>query len=192
MDQNVKQHRFLKYLFMAFTHTKKVDTESFIQARIRIRIRSQTSGSGSDQKGPDPPGSGSATLAVAHVLRSGWALRTDVNQCCGSGSARIRNSRVPDPGPYLKMDVNINKNHQKRSNFIILTILICTRILNLSIVKNCVLKCHFRTFEIIFLQEKGRIRIQVFSEFRIQVFSEFRIRILLLKSSGSDLFLEEM
>jgi hypothetical protein len=36
---------------MAFTHTKKVDTESFIKARIRnrIRIRSQTSGSGSDR-----------------------------------------------------------------------------------------------------------------------------------------------
>jgi hypothetical protein len=43
-------------------------------------------------------------------------------QCCGSGSARIRNfcririrnSRVsaPDPGPYPKMDVNIYKNHQ--------------------------------------------------------------------------------
>jgi hypothetical protein len=47
---------------MAFTHTKKVDIESFIMARIRIRIRSQTSGSGSDQKGPDPTGSGSATL----------------------------------------------------------------------------------------------------------------------------------
>jgi hypothetical protein len=55
-------------------------------------------------------------------------------QCVGSGSARIRNfcririrnSRVldPDPGTYAKMDVNINKNHQKRSNFIILTNLI--------------------------------------------------------------------
>jgi hypothetical protein len=51
---------------MAFTHTKKVDTESFIKARIRIRIRSQTSGFGSDQKGPDPTGSisGSATLVL--------------------------------------------------------------------------------------------------------------------------------
>jgi hypothetical protein len=39
---------------MAFTHTKKVDIESFIKARIRNRIRSQTSGSGSDHKGPDP------------------------------------------------------------------------------------------------------------------------------------------
>jgi hypothetical protein len=49
---------------MAFKHTKKVDTESFIKARIRIRIRSQTSrsGSGSDQKVPDPTGSGYATL----------------------------------------------------------------------------------------------------------------------------------
>jgi hypothetical protein len=45
---------------MAFIHTKKVDKESFIKARIRIR--SQTSGSGSDQQGPDPTGSGSATL----------------------------------------------------------------------------------------------------------------------------------
>jgi hypothetical protein len=61
-------------------------------------------------------------------------------QCCGSGagsgSARIRNfcrirnqirnSRVPDPGAYLKMDMNINKNHQKKGtgNFIILTIFI--------------------------------------------------------------------
>jgi hypothetical protein len=36
---------------MAFTHTRKVDAESFIKARIRIRIqnRSQTSGSGSDR-----------------------------------------------------------------------------------------------------------------------------------------------
>jgi hypothetical protein len=32
---------------MAFTHIKKVDIESFIEARIRIQIRSQTSGSGS-------------------------------------------------------------------------------------------------------------------------------------------------
>jgi hypothetical protein len=58
------------------------------------------------------------------------------NQCCGSGAGsarirnfcrirnRIRNSRVPDPGPYSKMDVNINKNNQKRDNFIILTIFI--------------------------------------------------------------------
>jgi hypothetical protein len=45
MNQKVKRHRFLKYIFMTFTHTKKVDTESFIRARIRIR--SQTSGSGS-------------------------------------------------------------------------------------------------------------------------------------------------
>jgi hypothetical protein len=45
---------------MAFIHTKKVDIESFIKARIRIR--SHTSGSGSDQKGPDSTGSGSATL----------------------------------------------------------------------------------------------------------------------------------
>jgi hypothetical protein len=58
MDQKVKQHRFLKYIFMAFKHTKKVDTEPFIKAKIRIR--SQTSGS--DQKGTDPTGSGSATL----------------------------------------------------------------------------------------------------------------------------------
>jgi hypothetical protein len=36
---------------MAFTHTKKVYTESFIKGRIQIRY--QTSGSGSDQKGPD-------------------------------------------------------------------------------------------------------------------------------------------
>jgi hypothetical protein len=51
---------------MAFTHTKKVDTESFIKARIRIRkrVRSQMSGSGSDQKGPDPTGSESATLLI--------------------------------------------------------------------------------------------------------------------------------
>jgi hypothetical protein len=53
-------------VFMAFTHTKKVDIGSFIKAKIRIRVRSQTSGSGSDQKGPDPTGSGSATLLVAH------------------------------------------------------------------------------------------------------------------------------
>jgi hypothetical protein len=30
---------------MAFTHTKKVYTQSFIKARIRIRIRSKRSGS---------------------------------------------------------------------------------------------------------------------------------------------------
>jgi hypothetical protein len=45
---------------MAFTHTKIVDTGSFIKVRIRIRNRFQTSGS--DQKGLDPTGSGSATL----------------------------------------------------------------------------------------------------------------------------------
>jgi Reverse transcriptase (RNA-dependent DNA polymerase) len=41
---------------MAFTHTKKVDIESFIKARIRIRSQKSVSGSGSgsDQKGPDP------------------------------------------------------------------------------------------------------------------------------------------
>jgi hypothetical protein len=40
MDQKVKQHRFLKYLWLLqFTHTKKVDTESFSNARIRIRMR---------------------------------------------------------------------------------------------------------------------------------------------------------
>jgi hypothetical protein len=63
MNQNVKQHtgRFLE-VFMAFTHTKKVETESFIKSRIRIRIRSQTSGSRSDQKGSDPAGSGFASL----------------------------------------------------------------------------------------------------------------------------------
>jgi hypothetical protein len=57
---------------MAFTHTKKVDTESFIKARIRnrIRIRSQMSGSGSDQKGLDPTGSGSATLDTTHCKPS--------------------------------------------------------------------------------------------------------------------------
>jgi hypothetical protein len=37
---------------MAFTHTKKVDTESFVKARIRIR--SQTSGSGSSPRRSDP------------------------------------------------------------------------------------------------------------------------------------------
>jgi hypothetical protein len=47
---------------MAFTYTRKVDTESFIKARIRIR--SQTSGSGSDHKGLDPTGSRSATLGL--------------------------------------------------------------------------------------------------------------------------------
>jgi hypothetical protein len=57
---------------MAFTHNNKVDTESFIKARIRIWIRSQTSGSGSDQKGPDPTGSGSATLVISRKL-SFWA-----------------------------------------------------------------------------------------------------------------------
>jgi hypothetical protein len=32
--------------------------------------------------------------------------------------SRIRNSRVPDPGPYPKMDVhNINKNHQEKGLF---------------------------------------------------------------------------
>jgi hypothetical protein len=41
---------------MAFTHTEKVDTESFFKARIRNRIRSQTSGS--DKKGTDPTGYG--------------------------------------------------------------------------------------------------------------------------------------
>jgi hypothetical protein len=50
--------------------------------------------------------------------------RISLTQCCGSKSARIRNfcrirnrirtSRVPDPGPYPKMDVNINKNYQKK------------------------------------------------------------------------------
>jgi hypothetical protein len=39
----VKQQRHLKYtgtvLYMAFTHTKKVDVGSFVEARIRIRIR---------------------------------------------------------------------------------------------------------------------------------------------------------
>jgi hypothetical protein len=54
---------------MAFTHTKKVDTESYIKARIRNRIRSQTSGSGSDQKGPDPTGSG--TLLMRHTFFRG-------------------------------------------------------------------------------------------------------------------------
>jgi hypothetical protein len=69
MDQKVKQHRFLKYLWLLHT-PKKVDTESFIKARIRIRIRSQTSGSGSrsDQKGPDPTGSGSATLPYSDSI----------------------------------------------------------------------------------------------------------------------------
>jgi hypothetical protein len=51
---------------MAFTHTKKDDTESFIKARIRNRIRSKTSGSGSDQKGPDP--TGSATLVASDSI----------------------------------------------------------------------------------------------------------------------------
>jgi hypothetical protein len=51
---------------MAFTHTKKVNTESFIKARIRIR--SQTSGSGFDKKGPDPTGSGSATLLESTLV----------------------------------------------------------------------------------------------------------------------------
>jgi hypothetical protein len=44
MDQKVKQHRFL--VFMAFTHTKKVDTESFIKGQDpdpdptkKVRIR---------------------------------------------------------------------------------------------------------------------------------------------------------
>jgi hypothetical protein len=60
-----KSHIYNIEVYMAFTHTKKVDTESFIKARIRIR--SQTSGS--DQKGPDPTGSrsGSATLLTALV-----------------------------------------------------------------------------------------------------------------------------
>jgi hypothetical protein len=49
---------------MAFTHTKKVDIESFMKARIQNRIRSQTSGSGSDQKGP-----GYATLPVMHLFK---------------------------------------------------------------------------------------------------------------------------
>jgi hypothetical protein len=55
-----------------------------------------------------------------------WFLELYRNdQCCGFGSARIRNfcrirnSRVPDqdPGPYPKMDRNINKNHQKKAQF---------------------------------------------------------------------------
>jgi hypothetical protein len=62
MGQKVKKQRFLKYLFMVFTHTKKVNIGPFIKAGIRIW--SQTSGSGSDHKGTDPTisGSGSATL----------------------------------------------------------------------------------------------------------------------------------
>jgi hypothetical protein len=40
MDQKVKQHIFLKYLWLLHTHTKKVYIESFIKARIRIRFAS--------------------------------------------------------------------------------------------------------------------------------------------------------
>jgi hypothetical protein len=57
---------------MAFTHTKKVDTESFIKARIRIR--SQTSGSGSDQKVPDPTGSGTL-VTTGSILMIETALK---------------------------------------------------------------------------------------------------------------------
>jgi hypothetical protein len=46
MDQKVKQ------VFMTFTHTKKVDIESFIKARIRIRNRIR---SGPRRPDPDPP-----------------------------------------------------------------------------------------------------------------------------------------
>jgi hypothetical protein len=54
MDLKVKQHRFLKYLWLL--HTPK----QFIQSHL---LR-PGSGSGSDQKGPDPTGSGSATLVI--------------------------------------------------------------------------------------------------------------------------------
>jgi hypothetical protein len=82
MDQRVKQHRFLKYLWLLNTPIKLA--KSFIKARIRIWIRSQMSKSRSDQKGPDltkkvrirldpdpdPPGygsgSGSATLTLGY------------------------------------------------------------------------------------------------------------------------------
>jgi hypothetical protein len=37
MNQKAKQQTFLK-VFMAFTHTKKVDLRSFIKARIRNRV----------------------------------------------------------------------------------------------------------------------------------------------------------
>jgi hypothetical protein len=47
MDQRVKQHRFLKYLWLLNTPIKLA--KSFIKARIR----SQMSKSRSDQKGPD-------------------------------------------------------------------------------------------------------------------------------------------
>jgi hypothetical protein len=60
MNQKVKE-KIIFEVYMDFTHTKKVDVDSFIRTD-RIRIRFQTSESGSDQNGPDPTGSGSATL----------------------------------------------------------------------------------------------------------------------------------
>jgi hypothetical protein len=45
MNQKVKHHRFLNYLWLL--HTSKFDIGSLIKDRIRIWIRSQTSRSGS-------------------------------------------------------------------------------------------------------------------------------------------------
>jgi hypothetical protein len=74
MDQkNKKKHK----VFMAFTHTKKVYTESFIKARIRT--------SGSDQKDPDP--TGSATL---RQKRDFWSCQRNCSQLGRSVTKSVR------------------------------------------------------------------------------------------------------
>jgi hypothetical protein len=99
---------------------------------------------------------------------------------------RILSSSVVDPDPQgfgtlaesgsiSEMDENINKNHQKREEFHDFDHF---NLLNLSTVfiKNFVLKCHFRTFKIIFLQTKGRIRNRVRNLLKIRIRNEkFRI-----------------
>jgi hypothetical protein len=89
---------------MAFSHTKKVETELFI--KVRIRIRSLTSGSGSDHKGPDPTGSGSTTLVRSshgHSFHTSIDSRdTECSGRAGGQKGSIRpwqdsNLQSPDP-----------------------------------------------------------------------------------------------
>jgi hypothetical protein len=68
---------------MAFSHTKKVDTLSFIKAWILIR--SQKSGSGSHQNGPDPQHWKKIrffVIAISHILLR-LLLNQNVEAPCG-------------------------------------------------------------------------------------------------------------
>jgi hypothetical protein len=105
---------------------------------------------------------------------------------------RIRNSRVSDPGPYPKMDVNISKNHQKKKSFhnfdhFNIRNLHRYRYSLISTRYRYVLKCHLKTFKILFLQEKCRIRnrIRDFSESWIQNFIKKVGSGSVIKSFGS-------